>query len=395
MQFIERRPVHFSCAPLRPSLKYPSCCALTCVHVPLSQDIFCHCSAIVDGNCLREGSQVEYEKSFDKRRGNNRAANVTGGSQEEARGGGGITPGQMFSNAKRHQDRVQDGWLALCHNCGKPGHRERDCPAAKDCAKVCCVCGNPEHDGNECPERTITTEDDHYFLLFFDAKLVQAVVALEYAKRSGTTAARSEGRTRELGSEPPFVATVRRVEEDLLYGSTDGYTRDTVATRKDEFQRRPLWRPWFAAIEAVAELLLAEADLGLGKLASARTKANKAEERWAAVPIALRTEAARTVDAATVGDDQHQCVVCGQVMPYSAFSKSQLSQIDGPKCPGCSGLQREHEVAVADCRPLRYVPQRLWPTAAVLKALRVRIRKREEKDGQDASKGMKKGFLDP
>ena len=53
------------------------------------QDIFCHFSAITDGNCLREGDPVEYEKAYDERRGNDRAANVTGGSQEERGGGGG------------------------------------------------------------------------------------------------------------------------------------------------------------------------------------------------------------------------------------------------------------------------------------------------------------------
>ena len=391
--------------PLRASLPLAvcsSCSALTSVRVPLSQDIFCHTSAIVDGNCLLEGDQVEYEKSFDERRGNDRAANVTGGSQEEhlppGEGGGyggggrviGITPQQMFGNARRHQDRVRNG------------HRERDCPAAVDCAMVCCVCENPGHTGSECPERTITTEYDHYFLLFFDAKLVQAVVALEYAKRSGTTIARPEGPTRELGSEPPFVATVRRVEEDLLYGTCDGTCdgacagtcdgdfRDTVKTRKDDFQRRPLWRPWFAAIESVAELLRAEADLGLGKLASARTKATRAEKSWAEWWVYT---CIRTVDAVALEDDHHQCVMCGSVMAYSAFSRSQLSRIDGPKCPDCIGLQREHEVAVADCRPLQYVPQRLWPTATVLKALRARIRKLEEKEGRLVDKGLKNGFF--
>eukprot|EP01052_Picozoa_sp_SAG31_P025648 SAG31_NODE_2259_length_6068_cov_10.272240_6_plen_380_part_00 len=370
------------------ALAYSSCGALMSVRAPSSQEIFCHCNEIVDGNCLREGSHVEYEKSFDKRRGKNHATNVTGGSQEGHQVVG-ITPQEMFRNAHRHQDRVHaTPWLALCYRCGMQGHKERDCPAAIGCAVVCCVCKKHGHTGNECPERTITTENDHYFLLFFDAKLLQAVVALEYAKRSGITIARPEGPTRELGSEPPFVATVRRVQEDLLDEGTDG-----ICEKKFEFQHRSLWRPWFAAIEAVAELLLAEADLGRGKLASARTKANRAEESWAAVPTALRAEAARTVDAAVLEDDHHQCIVCGCVMAYSAFSRSQLSRIDGPKCPDCIGLQREHEIAVAGCRPLLYVPQRLWPTAAVLKALRARIHKLEVKEGQLASKGLKKGFF--
>ena len=57
------------------------------------KDIFCHFSAIADGNCLREGAPVEYEKAFDERRGNDRAANVTGGITEDRRGGGGAGGG--------------------------------------------------------------------------------------------------------------------------------------------------------------------------------------------------------------------------------------------------------------------------------------------------------------
>jgi cold shock CspA family protein len=62
------------------------------------EDIFCHFSAIKDGNCLREGDTVEYEVGYDDRRGKERAENVTGGYTEDRgfgdgdgddRGGGG------------------------------------------------------------------------------------------------------------------------------------------------------------------------------------------------------------------------------------------------------------------------------------------------------------------
>ena len=48
-----------------------------------SEDVFCHFSAITDGKCLREGSEVRYEKSYDEQKGNYRATNVTGGVREE------------------------------------------------------------------------------------------------------------------------------------------------------------------------------------------------------------------------------------------------------------------------------------------------------------------------
>eukprot|EP00808_Paulinella_micropora_P012548 g69118.t1 len=56
-------------------------------------DVFCHFSAIEDGNCLREGSKVEYEVEFDERKGKDRAERVTGGAQEDRRGGGGYGGG--------------------------------------------------------------------------------------------------------------------------------------------------------------------------------------------------------------------------------------------------------------------------------------------------------------
>jgi cold shock CspA family protein len=46
-----------------------------------SDDVFCHFSSISDGNQLREGSEVSFEKVFDDRKGKYRAENVTGGIQ--------------------------------------------------------------------------------------------------------------------------------------------------------------------------------------------------------------------------------------------------------------------------------------------------------------------------
>jgi cold shock CspA family protein len=56
------------------------------------EDLFCHVSAITDGNVLREGDIVEYESEYDDRKGKYRAIEVTGGRKEEdggGRGGGG------------------------------------------------------------------------------------------------------------------------------------------------------------------------------------------------------------------------------------------------------------------------------------------------------------------
>ena len=49
-------------------------------------DVFCHFSAISDGNMLDEGSRVEYDESFDERKGKGRAENVTGGARGDDRG---------------------------------------------------------------------------------------------------------------------------------------------------------------------------------------------------------------------------------------------------------------------------------------------------------------------
>ena len=57
------------------------------------EDLFCHFSSIKDGNCLVEGSRVEFVKSFDERKGKSRAEDVTGGSEEQRGGGGGFGGG--------------------------------------------------------------------------------------------------------------------------------------------------------------------------------------------------------------------------------------------------------------------------------------------------------------
>jgi len=53
------------------------------------EDLFCHFSAITDGNALSAGAVVHYSKDFDAARGNDRASEVIGGYQEEWNGGGG------------------------------------------------------------------------------------------------------------------------------------------------------------------------------------------------------------------------------------------------------------------------------------------------------------------
>ena len=50
---------------------------------PSQTFIFRNCTA---GNCLTEGSEVRYEKSYDDRKGNYRAANVTGGVTQDRQG---------------------------------------------------------------------------------------------------------------------------------------------------------------------------------------------------------------------------------------------------------------------------------------------------------------------
>ena len=50
------------------------------------EDVFCHFSAITDGNMLEEGARVAYDETFDERKGKGRAENVTGGVRGDDRG---------------------------------------------------------------------------------------------------------------------------------------------------------------------------------------------------------------------------------------------------------------------------------------------------------------------
>jgi len=52
-------------------------------------EMFCHVSAIKDGNMLREGDEVSYDEEFDERRGKYLAKNVEGGVYDEGGKGGG------------------------------------------------------------------------------------------------------------------------------------------------------------------------------------------------------------------------------------------------------------------------------------------------------------------
>ena len=45
-------------------------------------EIFCHVTEIRDGNCLRRGAQVEYAVKFNERKGNDQAADLTGGDND-------------------------------------------------------------------------------------------------------------------------------------------------------------------------------------------------------------------------------------------------------------------------------------------------------------------------
>lgn len=48
-------------------------------------DIFCHFSAIEDGDMLKEGAKISFEKVYDETKGKERAEQVTGGSPREDR----------------------------------------------------------------------------------------------------------------------------------------------------------------------------------------------------------------------------------------------------------------------------------------------------------------------
>mmetsp|Transcript_12290 Transcript_12290/g.30605 ORF Transcript_12290/g.30605 Transcript_12290/m.30605 type:complete len:193 (-) Transcript_12290:317-895(-) len=71
------------------------------------EDLFCHYSSITDGGALEEGSKVWYTKSYDDRKGKDRAENVTGGIPESRGppgggfgGGGGGGGGECYDFQK-------------------------------------------------------------------------------------------------------------------------------------------------------------------------------------------------------------------------------------------------------------------------------------------------------
>jgi len=79
-------------------------------------DIFAHVSAIKDGNCVREGAEVEYKSEYDSSKGKNRAIEVLGGfTQDEKsrdryddRGGGGGGYDRGGGNDRGGYDRRDD-----------------------------------------------------------------------------------------------------------------------------------------------------------------------------------------------------------------------------------------------------------------------------------------------
>ena len=81
-------------------------------------DLFCHYSAITDGDCLKEGARVEYSVVFEtaighRRYGQGRAIAVTGGSS----GGGGIDP-TATEEMKSDLDARADLGIYMVEKCG-------------------------------------------------------------------------------------------------------------------------------------------------------------------------------------------------------------------------------------------------------------------------------------
>merc|ERR1712196_94260 len=68
------------------------------------EDVFCHVSGLKDGNMLREGDEVEFEVVFDERQGKYRAAEVTGGIQDDGYDNGGRRD-DRYGGRDRYDDR--------------------------------------------------------------------------------------------------------------------------------------------------------------------------------------------------------------------------------------------------------------------------------------------------
>jgi hypothetical protein len=207
-----------------------------------------------------------------------------------------------------------------------PGHRAADCQA--ELVVRCFRCLAAGHAGDECPQPPQSSEHDHYFLLLFDALLVRAIVAVEYAKRGGGE--REGAHPLGLGGDPrgpaggepwaPWFTAEWRIQA-LLDEIRGGGSRSRREGRKLEFQRRAQWAPWFAALEAVAELLLAEVDLGHGRLQNGRAKLRRAEELWASGPAAVRPANRQTCRPAAV---EALDLVDGEAPAGVAFGRGDL-----------------------------------------------------------------------
>merc|ERR1712216_931308 len=72
------------------------------------EDVFCHVSGLQHGNMLREGDEVEFEVLFDERQGKYRAAEVTGGIQDDYRDSGGRRDSGGYGGRGGDRDRGYD-----------------------------------------------------------------------------------------------------------------------------------------------------------------------------------------------------------------------------------------------------------------------------------------------
>ena len=111
---------------------------------PCAEDVFCHVSAISDGDALEQGSTVEFAKSWDNTKGKFRAENVSGGiTGGPAYGGGG---GSSFMGGGGGGQDVRPGdWVCPVESCAEHNFAARD---------VCRRCPeNKPADGGRMPEQ--------------------------------------------------------------------------------------------------------------------------------------------------------------------------------------------------------------------------------------------------